>query len=194
MPRGNSSTIQKTIGPGTLYGAALGTTEPAATLPFPVWPTGWFQFGYTEDGSSFSYEVTTEPVEVAEELERVFTVTTGRNQSVSLQLAEPTQHNLKAALNGGVSAITDPTSGQAVVFEPPDLGTEVRIMLGFESESGLERWIWRQCFQTGTVEMQRRKGAQKVLIPVTFTVEKPESGLKSWVRMTDTTLKGGPAA
>jgi hypothetical protein len=193
MPRGNASVIQKSMGPGTLYIAPIGTTEPAATLPFPAWGTGWYALGYTEDGSSFSYEVTTEAVEVAEELERVFTVTTGRNQTVTFQLAEATQFNLKAALNGGASSIADPAAGTSVVFEPPDLGTEVRVMLGFESETGLERWIWRQCFQTGSVEMQRRKGAQKPLIPVTFTVEKPDTGSKSWARMTDTTLKGGPA-
>lgn len=193
-PRGDASVIQKTIGPGALYVASLGTTEPAQTVPFPAWPTGWYRLGYTEDGSSFSYELSTEAVEVAEELERVFTMTTGRDQSVTFQLAEPTQYNLKVAMNGGASFIADPTSGNAVVFEPPALGTEVRVMLGFDSESGLDRWIWRQCFQTGSVEMQRRKGNNKTLIPATFTVEKPATGAKSWIRMTDPTLKGGPAS
>lgn len=194
MPRGNAQTIRKSIGPGYLYVAALGTAEPAATIPFPAWAAGWFPLGYTEEGSSFAYEISSEPVEVAEELEPVFTVTTGRTGTVTFSLAEPTQFNLRMALNGGVSAITDPTTGAAVVFEPPDLGSEVRIMLGFEAESHAERFIWRQCFQTGSVEMVRRKGANKTLIPATFTVEKPETGAKSWVRMTDTSMKGGPAA
>jgi hypothetical protein len=194
MPRGNPTTIKNTIGPGYLYIAALGSTEPANTLPLPSWPAAWYPLGYTEDGSSFAYEVTSEPVEVAEELERVFTIITGRNQTVSFQLAEPTQYNLRAVLNGGASFIADPTTGQAVKFEPPDLGSEVRVMLGFDSESKLDRYIWRQCFSTGSVEMQRRKGAQKTLIPAEFTVEKPDSGLKSWVRYTDLSLKGGPAS
>lgn len=196
MPRGNAQTIRKTIGPGTLYVAALGTAEPATTVASltTAWPTGWFPLGYTEDGSSFSYEVSTEPVEVAEELERVFTVTVGRDASVSFSLAEPTQFNLRMALNGGVSAIPDPATGQAVVFEPPDLGTEVRIMLGHQAESNAERWVWRQCFQTGSIEMARRRGAEKTLIPATFTVEKPETGAKPFIRITDTSLKGGPTA
>lgn len=193
MPRGNSTPILKTIGPGTLLAAALGTAEPAATLPFPAWPAGWYKLGYTDAGSTFSYDIKTDGVEVAEELEEVFTVTTGRSGKVEFASAEPTQFNLRMAMNGGVSTIVDPATGGAVVFEPPDLGTEVRIMLGFEAESGGERFIWRQCFQTGSVDMARRKGSTKTLIPMSFAVEKPATGLKSWARHTDLSLKGGPA-
>jgi len=194
MARGNSTPIRKTIGPGTLYAAAIGTAEPETTIASLTepWPSGWIALGYTEDGSSFSYSVSSEPIEVAEELEPVYTVITGRTASVAFSLAEPTQRNLQMALNGGVSNIVDPETGAAIVFEPPDLGAEVRIMLGHQAESGAERWVWRQCFNTGNLEMARRKGATKTLVPVEFAVEKPETGKKIFARITDASLVGNP--
>lgn len=194
MPgRGNAQVVRRTMGPGTLMVASLGTAEPAPSIPFPAWPTGWWALGYTEEGSSFSYESSSEPVEVAEELDPIFTVPTGRNATVSFSSAEPTQANLRMALNGGVSTIVDPVTGSAVVFEPPDMGDEVRIMLGYQSETGDERWIWRQCYQTGSVESSRSKGASKTLLPMTFSLEKPETGKKLFARHTVRDLKGGPA-
>jgi len=51
-------------------------------------------------------------------------------------------------------------------------------MLGFESEDHSERWIFRQCFQTGDASIQRQKGANNATISVEFTLEKPASGSK----------------
>ena len=93
--------------------------------------------------------------------------------SVDFSLAEVTATNLKRAFNGGTI-----TSGTGVVFfEPPVLGTEVRVMLGFESEDHTERWIFRQCFNNGQIAMPRQKGAAKAVIPVSFMLEKPATGL-----------------
>jgi hypothetical protein len=171
-PRGNASRVIHGLGPGQLRIASLGSSEPVDLST--AWPEAWVPLGYTEEGSEFSYELSTEAIEVAEELDPVSTVTVGRNITVAFASAEPTVENLKTALNGG----TITTGTGIVTFEPPDLGTEVRVMIGFETEDAKARYVWRQCFQTGTVSIQRRKGAAKATLPMEFTVEKPATGGK----------------
>lgn len=162
---GNPATIA--LGAGTLYIAPLGTPEP--TNLATAWDEDWIDLGYTAEGSEFAYEITSAPVEVAEELDPVRIVTTGRNARVNFALAEITAANLKRALNGGTI-----TSGTGIVtFDPPAIGTEVRTMLGFQSEDDQERWIFRQCLQSGSVAIARRKGADKSTMPVSFALEKP---------------------
>lgn len=177
------------LGPGTLYWAPLGTAEPtntaAANKFTDAWPVAWKQIGYTEDGSEFSYELSTDPVEVAQVLEPLFYRTTGRSGSVSFEMSENTVQNLVLSFNGGT--VTSSGTGVTGVFsyEPPDPGNEVRIMLGFESEDKQERWIFRQVFQGGTVSQSRRKGADKATLPVEFMIEKPATAKPFKVAMTD---------
>jgi hypothetical protein len=130
--------------------------------------------GYTDDASEFHYVPSTDDVEVAEELDPISTQTTGRSSTLSFSLAQMTATNLKRAMNGG----TITTGAGIVTFEPPDLGTEVRVMLGFESEDSQERWVYRQCYQQGDITITRGKGAVKALIPAEFRLEKPVTGLK----------------
>jgi hypothetical protein len=170
MPRGNTGAIS--LGPGYLYIAPLGTSEPTdlATAWASV-AAAWVQLGYTDDGSSFTYEISSDSVEVAEELDPVKVALTGRSPKLSFALAEVTATNLKRALNGGTI-----TSGTGIVtFEPPDLGSEVRTMIGFESEDHTERWVYRQCLQTGNLGMDRKKGSTKTTIACEFSLEKPPS-------------------
>jgi hypothetical protein len=170
MPRGNPATLA--LGPGILYIAVLGTPEIPdhdLTTPWASVSANWIPLGYTDEGSNLSYSVDSEKVEVAEELDPIAVALTSREVSVNFALAEITASNLKRALNGG--AIT--TGVGAVTFEPPDLGEEVRTMLGFESEDGEERWIYRKCLQTGSMEMSRAKGAAKATMSCSFQLEKP---------------------
>lgn len=170
MARGTPSAIS--LGPGYLYIAPLGTTEPTdLTTPWSTVAPAWSALGYTSDGSEFTYKLDTDKVEVAEELDPIKNTPTGRESHVTFSLAEVTATNLKRAMNGGTI-----TSGTGIVtFEPPDLGTEVRTMLGFESEDHTERWIFRQCFSNGEVKITRKKGADKAAIDVDFMLEKPPS-------------------
>lgn len=168
-PVGNSAALS--LGVGTLHWAPLGTPLPA-DLNDPL-NAAFSEIGYTEEGSEFSYEVSSEAVEVAESLDPLFYRTTGRNGTVTFSMAENTVRNLTLAFNGG--SVTKSGTGASAIttYEPPEPGEEVRKMLVFESEDGQERWIFRQCFQGGTVAMARRKGAEKSLIPVEFRLEKP---------------------
>jgi hypothetical protein len=163
------------LGPGYLYTAVLGTDEIPdndLTTPWETVSINWIALGYTNEGSTFKYSIDTEKVEVAEELDPIAIATTGRDMSVAFELAQITATNLKLALNGG----TITTGSGSVTFEPPALGQEVRTMLGFQSEDGTERWIYRKCFQAGGMEISRKKGADKATISCEFTLEKPDDG------------------
>ncbi len=63
------------------------------------------------------------------------------------------------------------------IFEPPQVGAEVRAMLGWTSEDGLERVIWRRVLQSGNSEIARRKGADYAKFNAEFSLEQPGGGL-----------------
>ena len=168
-------------GPGYLYYAPLGTALPANTVAGSVFTDAWASagawalLGATDEGSSFSYELDTEDIEVAEYLDPVQVVATGRTINIAFSLVNISATNLKRALNGGT--ITTSGSGATTLNEyaPPALGAEVRCMIGWESLDNTERLVGRQCFQTGNVEIARRKGADKAMLPLEFRLEKPSS-------------------
>jgi IPT/TIG domain len=180
------------LGPGYLYTAGLltsgGVPTPEPTDLVTAWEDvdpGWVLLGYTETGSEFNYALTSGNVEVAEELDPVMISTTGRTSTVTFTLAEMTAANLGMAMNGGiihypadpnVEPPYDTYSDDVVIVEPPDLGSELRVMMGFESEDHTERWVMRQCFQTGTMKIIRQKGTVIAGIAAVFSLEKPVTG------------------
>ena len=168
-PVGNAAALS--LGVGELWWAPLGTPLPADLND--TLNAAFKRIGYTEEGSEFSYELSSDPVEVAESLDPVFYRTTGRNGTVTFAMAENTVRNLTLAFNGG--KVTRTASG-AIAYEPPEPGTEVRRVLVFQSEDNQERWVFPQVFQGGSVSMARRKGADKVTIPAEFRLEKPALG------------------
>lgn len=179
MPRG-TPTLISLGGPGYLRAAILGSTIPTNTVVANLftdsWAAAWILLGYTEDGSEFAYTPAYENVDVAEELDPIDSVPTGRDMKVSFQAAENTAQNYKRAMNGGTITVTGSAGTLLTKFEPPVLGTETQIMLGWESEKADERWVFRQCKQTGAVNTARKKGSAKALIPMEFTVYKPADG------------------
>jgi hypothetical protein len=140
---GNPNAIS--LGAGKLKYAPLGTTEPSDLVT--AWVSGWVDLGYTHDGNQFSYALDTDKVEVAEELDPLQIVPTGRAIQVKFILAEITASNLKRALNGG----TITTGSGFVTFDPPTITGAVRAMYGWESDDLQERWIFRQCLSRSTV-------------------------------------------
>jgi hypothetical protein len=178
----NSNAVK--IGPGTLYVAKLLTTEPSSISG--AWPAGWTQLGYTDAGSQFDYAPTVEAVEVEEEIFPVRYVTTGATGTLTFALAEQTANNLLIALNAGVSSDrvaattgTSPDITDGSWVEPPALGLEKRIMLGWDAldynQAGdaFGRLVARQCLQTGSLSIVRRKGNNKATYAAQFTLEKP---------------------
>lgn len=184
MPRGNPAAVA--LGPGYLYLAILGSTEPVNTVTGGIfsdaWAAAWVPLGYTEEGSTQSYSPEYEDVVVAEELDPIDSIATSRSISVSFGAAENTALNYKRAMNGGTITVSGTAPAEVFKFEPPDLGSETLTMIGFESEDHQERWVWRQAKQVGSAETARRKGAEKALIPMEFRVFVPDAGGKPFTR------------
>lgn len=166
---GNPNNVQ--LGPGRLYVAPLGTTEPVSASAALA---GVFRaVGYTEEGSAFSTVLTNQAVDVAEELDPILYVLSRRENTLALAMAETTRRNLSLAMGGGAAAANDATA-----FEPPDPGDEVAVVLVWDSkddptETGNVRWIFRQAKAGGTITLPRRKAPAKASIAVTFSLEKP---------------------
>jgi hypothetical protein len=206
IPRGNPGAIA--LGPGYLYVGFLDADEPTdLTTPWEDVDPTWILLGYTETGSEFNYALTSGNVEVAEELDPVMISTTGRTSTVTFTMAEMTASNLSFAMNGGiihyplegVNSKGDPIeppydaySEDVVIVEPPDLGSEVRVMMGFESEDHTERWVMRQCFQTGTMKIMRQKGTTIAGIAAVFSLEKPATSKRLFAAIFNRSGMGPP--
>ena len=155
------------VGPGTLYIAALGSTEPTDLAT--AWDADFVELGYTTEGSTFTFENTFEPVPVEEELDPIANLQTARDIRVAFSAAELTARNLQIALNGGTI-----TAGTGIVtFEPPAAGDYTEVMIGWEADDGLERWVFRKCVQVGSTEITRRKAPNIAALPMEFSVLKP---------------------
>lgn len=170
-------------GAGALMYAPIGTAEPSPTVVASVlsdaWPGGWLFAGMTDAGVTKNIQTTFNPVEFAESLDPQAWVSEARQISIAAALGNIVATALKLALNGGTLTSTGSGTTKLTTYDPPDIGQEVRIMLGWESTDSQERWVWRQCIQTGNVSTNNTKGAAgRALIPVEFNVELPDTGLK----------------
>jgi hypothetical protein len=170
------------VDPGYLLWAPLGTAEPTHTVTGGVFSddwtltTGWVVLGATPEGHSFSWSTSTETIDVAEFLDPLKYVETGRSGSFSFALADVKMSNLKRALNGGTVTATGTGATSMATYTPAGLGASVRCMIGWESQDHTERLIGYQCFNTGAVEIARRKGTDYARIPVEFALEVPVGG------------------
>lgn len=170
-PTTYKSTADVDIDVGILYVAPIGTTEPTSATS--TLDAAWREVGYTEDGSKINSAITTADVEVAELVDPVATKTTKRTTKVTFSMAQMTRSNLLLALNQGAAG-TDTTTEVA----PVDLASEVRVMLLWQSEqtgADQRRWLFRQCYNTGSLDIANAKSPQKRLMGVEFTCEKPDS-------------------
>lgn len=170
--------------PGFLFWAPLGTAEPTNTVAgskfTDAWPAGWVSVGATNEGSDFKADVKTENVTVAEFFDPIKIVTTERNASVSFAMTDFTLTKLKWAMNGGTLTLVSGTGAtQLNKFEPPDPGTEVRAMIGWESLDSTLRLVCRQVFQSGTINPAFKKAPEKAVIAVEFRLEVPAAA-KPW--------------
>lgn len=180
MPAPTLTNPLLSLGPGYLFYAPLGSTLPTNTVTASVfsdaWASPWVPWGKTEEGHVFSFQTTREPIEVAEDLDPIAHTSTSRQGRVTFSVANITAANIKRALNGGTLTTTGSTTTTKTEFTPPTLGQEVGCMLGWESQDSTERFICEQVFNVGNVELGRRKGAAKTLIPIEFALELPSSG------------------
>lgn len=168
--------------PGYLFVAPLASTLPANTVVGSVftdaWDAAWLPLGATEDGTTFAYSSEVEALRVAEFFDPVQYRTTDRTGSVAFALASIGAANFKRALNGGAGAVTATSgSGATALYdvEPVTPGSEVRVMIGWESQDHTMRLVCRQTFQGGELSVQASKAPTLGLIACTFNFEKPAS-------------------
>ena len=169
-------------GPGYLYIADLGTALPANTVVGSVftdtWASAgaWQTLGITKDGNEFSYKIDTDKIEAAEYFDPLQIVTIARAAAISLELEQISASVLKRAINGGTLNVTGSGTTQLNAYTPPVPGSEVRQMMGWESQSCDERLVFEQCFQVGELKIARKKGSANATIPIEFDAELPASG------------------
>lgn len=181
------------FGAGYFYIANIGTSLPANTVVGSVftdaWPAGWNCPGVTREGHEFTYEPDVEPVEAAEYLDPVANVTTGRTTGCSIEFMQIHLTNVKRMLNGGTLSTSGSGTTLLSTYKPPQIGQEVRQMLGWESTDLTERWVAEQGFQTGSLSIARRKGADNAGLATEWTFE-PNSAGDPWTWYSAGTIRG----
>ena len=105
------------------------------------------QVGSTDEGLTYAESTDTEDITVAESLYAVRTVTTSKTGTVSMSLSEIHNLNWKLASNGGTIVTTGTGVTKMNIYVPPLAGSEVRVMLGFQSADDDEVLIWPQVLQ-----------------------------------------------
>lgn len=168
------------LGAGFLYIAALTSAEPSdLTTP---WDGAWTQIGYTSEGHTFTYGITSEGIKVAEVLGPVRQENTERTITVEFAMAEITATNLIRAMNGGDSV----TGSGIVTVQPPSLRDAVIYkMLGWEAFDQTERIVWRKCIQGSEFAIPRKKAPDYATIPVVFTVLEVDESTKPFKHIFD---------
>lgn len=176
----------KRVGPGKLYIAPLESTLPTDLAT--AWDAAWVELGYTEEGHEFEIAPTFEDLEVAESLEPLDTFETTRLLNVRFTARQYTARNLQIAQNGG----TIVTGTGIVTFEPPETGDRTAVMIGWEADDNLQRKVWKQCIQTGSVTTAARKAPTAQSVPMDFRVLVPDDGSIPWFEIFEDTLDGLP--
>src|SRR3954463_8484937 len=162
------------FGAGYLYYSALGVGVPANTVVGSVFTdvwTGWSLFGVTREGHTLNIGIDTDQVEAAEYVDPLLNVVTGRTITAEFEVMKIHLTNYKRAFNGGTKATSGAGTTLLTTFTLPQIGAEVRQQIGWEAVDGTERWWGMQTFQTGSVGIQRKKGADNASLPLTFTFE-----------------------
>lgn len=164
------------LGPGRIYYAALGTAEP--TLGSAVLPSAWNSLGYTENGSEIAFNLTTEGIAVAEEIDDIDSVITARDINFIVEAAESTKKNLMLVAGGGAA-----TANNGTAFQLPAPGAEVGVMMIHDSLDTPDilnrRTLMRKVMPGGNISMAHRKAPNKTTLPATFRLVKPDASLEA---------------
>lgn len=163
------------FGAGYLLTSALGVAAPTNTVVGSVftdtWPVGWNLFGVTREGHTLNVDIESDAVEAAEYVDPLLNVVTGRTITSEMELMQVHLTNFKRAFNGGTLATSGAGTTLLTTYTLPAIGAEVRCQVGWEAVDNTERWWGMQCFQTGSVAIQRQKGADNASLPLTWTFE-----------------------
>lgn len=168
--------------PGYLFWAPIGSSLPTNTVAGSVftdsWPVAWINLGATRAGSTISISTTSEGIRVAELFYPVVYTTTEKEAGVAFDLADVTLANLKRINNGGTLSTVSGTGATTLTsYEEPVQGAEVRCMIGWESLDATVRFVGRQCFNGGEIEINNERAGADTFASfnASFHLEKPSS-------------------
>jgi hypothetical protein len=181
MP-GTTATPTVLTDAGYLFWAPLATSIPTNTVVGSVftdsWAGPWVSLGATEDGTEFSYELSVEAISVAEFLDPIKYVTTGRTGSLAFNLTNYSLANLAKAMNGSAPTVVSGSGATTLSrLRPPTPGTEVRCMLGWESLDNTVRFVAYQALSSGAIASAFKKAPAFAVVPFSFNFEVPVSGI-----------------
>lgn len=162
------------FGAGYLFYSALGVSVPVNTVVGSVFTdawTGWSLLGVTREGHTLNIGIDTDAVEAAEYVDPLLNVVTGRTITAEMELMQIHLTNYQRAFNGGTKSTSGSGTTLLTSYTLPAIGQEVRAQIGWEAVDNTERWWGLQCFQTGSVAIQRQKGADNASLPLTWTFE-----------------------
>lgn len=169
--------------PGFLYWAPVGTALPASGVGGTVtgsvfsdaWPGAWIPLGATDGGTTITASLTVENIEAAEFIDPLARRTTGRSFQVEMSLLNFTASNLARTLNTASSVVSGTGATLLTKVSPPNPGSEVRCMIGFESLDSTVRWFAYQVINSGDIATAFQKAPTKSTLPWTAACEKPTS-------------------
>lgn len=168
------------FGAGYLYWSLQGVSAPTNTVVGSVftdtWPAGWNLLGVTKDGHTLNVGFESDAVEAAEYLDALLNVLTGRTVTMDAEFQQIHLTNFKRMFNGGTLATSGAGTTLLTTYTLPAIDGVIRCQLGWESTASDERWWAMACFNTGSVGIQRKKGAANATLPVTFTMEPDATG------------------
>lgn len=177
MANGAIATPPLMTDPGFLYWAPVGSAVPTNTVVGSVftdsWPVAWLGLGMTEAGTKLDATLTVSPITAAETIDPLVYRTTDRATSLTFALKSFTGGNLVRVLNGAATVVTGTADTTLTKITPPDPGTELRCMIGFESKDSTFRFVAYQVINSGTVSLDFSKAPANTNLPWVGMLEKP---------------------
>lgn len=156
-------------GPGTLYNAPFGTTEPADsavnTAPPATGAAAWTNVGFTSGGIQLVIDQTYAELDADQIVDSPGRRITKREITVGTQLAQPTLENLALVMNGGT--VTTATGGFKT-FDPATAISATQptytalILDGWTPEGNgfNRRFIGRRALSTDKITVDYKKDTQ----------------------------------
>lgn len=181
-------------GPGTLYRAAFGATEPEDSDVQTEPAAPWVDLGATDDGVTLTVSREFFKLRMDQTVDAPGRRMTERDVTISTNLAEITLENLALAIGQSQDTIEDGSASgyRAMDLEGDDTGAEpdyFALLFRGRAPGGFRRHvIGRKMLSTEEVETAYKKGDQ-TLYPVTFAAHwvSPTVRPVRWVDGVETT-------
>lgn len=177
------------MGPGELYIAAFGATEPADTAVGDPPSSAWTDLGGTVGGITTNLAQDFAVLAADQIVDRAGSRLTSREIAIQTQMAEPTLENLVYAINGGTLTTGAGYKSYVPAFTISSTQPTYRALMLDGWAPGTtqlrRRFILRKILSTAAVGIAYSKDGQTVF-PVTFTGHYVDASTAPWKVIDDT--------